>query len=128
MTKYKMRNGKIYKLVGTCDSAKCNDWCCSHIVVRVPYINTDDEEYFKARGISVKRVGNQLALLIKSPCKHLLKNGKCGIYSTRFTFCRKYAKTKNDPFSHINCGIEWREITGRESQIARSRLLKGDVD
>lgn len=123
MAEYRMINGRIYKKVGICDSERCGVWCCNHIVVKVPSFNSDDEAYFNARGAEVKRINNhEIALLIPLKCRYLQPSGKCGIYATRFKFCIRYAKRIDDPFSVPECGIEWREVRGREAQQARSRM------
>jgi len=123
MMKYRQIGNKVYKLVGKCEPEKCGTWCCHHIVLKIPKVNPNDVEYFEARGIRVRELGDrELALLITAPCQHITKDGKCGIYNERFENCVIYAKRKTDWFSSPECNIMWKEIHGREAQIALKRM------
>lgn len=121
--KYRQIGKQIYKLVGKCEPEKCKTWCCHFIIAKIPKVNPDDIEYFNARGIMVRELpDNQLALLIPALCKHMTKDGKCGIYSDRFENCIRYAKRESDWFSSPQCGIMWKPIRGREAQLAVKKI------
>lgn len=125
--RYRVIRGKIYKLVGECNPNGCMAWCCRHIVVKIPKVNPDDNLYFSARGIMVKELNdNEFALLIPVKCQYLSRELKCDIYDERFTNCSRYAKCKTDWFSSPACSTMWKEVYGREAQVAISRLSKGE--
>lgn len=126
MTEYRQIGNRIYKLVGKCEPEKCEAFCCRYVVVKIPRVNADDIDYFKAHGIQVKVLGNwNLALMIPARCKHLMDNHKCEIYGRRFESCRNYAKRKSDWFGSDQCGLMWKPVIGREAQRGLKQLKGG---
>lgn len=86
----------------------------------------DDAGYFTAHGAEVRELnGQELVLKIPAKCNHLSSSLKCSIYEQRFVNCRKYAKRQGDWFSSPDCTIHWKEVGGREAQVAMKRFREG---
>ena len=73
--------------------------CCREVGIYTHpamYSNTPEEliEFYQAKGFSVARTGDLLAITIKMPCPHLTPAG-CDLYETRPKVCRDYSGIKD---------------------------------
>jgi hypothetical protein len=70
--------------------------CCSYISVVIESPRSKDQRdsygwYLSHRNVEIYiDHDNDWNLLFKTPCNHLLPNGACGVYETRFDICREY--------------------------------------
>lgn len=96
---------------------KCEAGCCKLVVMTIPSFPGDvKEDYFKKRGIRVKRINRKtVKLFIPHQCAQLTPDNRCKLHGTdkKPSFCTMLnEKTANAELFHItkNC------IYGEESK------------
>jgi Fe-S-cluster containining protein len=128
---YRIIDTKVYKLSGTCDPRRCGAFCCRFSQMKVKNITRDEREYFIHHGCEIKDQGNLAHVLMPTPCTKLDTESQppgmsCTIYETRPQICRKYARMPTELFFSPECMLFWKELTGREAQVAIMKAGKGD--
>jgi len=123
---YRIVEGHVFILSGKCLPTHCNSWCCRFSQMKVKNITQDEREYFTHHGCEIKDQSNLAHVLMPTPCTKLGAEMECTVYETRPQICRKYARMPTELFFSPECTLFWKEVTGREAQIARMKAKKGD--
>jgi len=72
----------------TAKCKRCGKCCQTYIILAKEKPDVKTMRLMKWRGIEVRRVGDEFVVIIPTkPCKHLKKNGECGIYDKRPVNC-----------------------------------------
>jgi Fe-S-cluster containining protein len=123
---YRIIDSRVYKLSGICDPRRCGTFCCRFSQMKVKNITQDEREYFTHHGCEIRDQGNLAHMLMPTPCTKLGAEMECTVYETRPQICRKYARMPTELFFSPECTLFWKEVTGREAQIAIMKAKKGD--
>lgn len=124
---YRLIGDHIHKVQGICEPSRCGSWCCKWLVFVVNPSNPDDVKYYEIHGAEARvRKDGKLAVLVYQPCNYLdEKTGKCEIYAKRPWICRRYASLEADTYKSPDCTTKLVPVSGREAQIALSKLRSG---
>jgi Fe-S-cluster containining protein len=124
---YRIVEGHVFVLSGKCNpKAGCNAYCCRFSQMKVKNITQDERNYFLFHGCEIKDQGSLAHVLMPTPCMKLAGTN-CTIYEDRPQICRKYARMPNELFFSPECTLFWKEVFGREAQVAIMKAKKGDT-
>lgn len=120
---YRIIDGRLHQMSGSCQPTMCNAWCCNGMLFHAPKINPDDADYYRAHGCGVTERGNDLLIFVLRQCNNLNDSTKrCKIYGNRPSVCRKYAMRRDSVYHSDHCTLEWKPVTGRKAQIIMKRM------
>lgn len=122
---YRIIDNRVFKLSGICNPRRCNAYCCRFSQMKVKNITQDERDYFTHHGCEIKDQGNLAHVLMPTPCMKLAGTN-CTVYEDRPQICRKYARLPTELFFSPECTLFWKEVTGREAQVAIMKSKKGD--
>jgi len=124
---HRIIDGKVFRLTGTCNPKDgCQAYCCKVSQMKVKNIMQDEREYFLLHRCQILEKGDTAHVLMPTPCTKLGADLLCTSYDSRPMICRKYARTPGELFYSPACTLFWKEVTGREAQVAMMKAKKGD--
>jgi Fe-S-cluster containining protein len=94
--------------------------------MKVKNITEDETVYFKLHGCEIKGDERMAHVLMPTPCTKLSDDFSCTAYEARPMICKRYARTHNETFFSPECTLFWKEVTGREAQVAIMKAKHGD--
>jgi len=128
MEGFRLVDGQLYELQGSCNPKGCGAWCCRNMLFKAKKVNIDDVEYFRLHDCEVVERGDDLFVFVPQDCRLLDKHSlTCNGYENRPRACLKYAMKATDLFKSDKCTLRWAPVHGRKAQIIMSKMRKGDL-
>jgi len=121
---FRLVNGQVFQLKGSCQPEKCDAFCCRRVQFVVKKVFDDDNDTFRRHGFEVIDECGQLRVIVEKDCLMLdTQHLRCKDYPNRPTACKVYAKRRGI-LSSPHCMLEWVFISGRKADVIRSRMLR----